>query len=91
MPLVRQKEVLINGDSEINSVGRAESAVLLNIITRLIHLRGDLQLTNLNKKLWRQCDRYCPRLLGQKFCTPTKRATLISHYSINQESKISSY
>lgn len=50
MPLVRQKEVLINGDSEINSVGRAESAVLLNIITRLIHLRGDLQLTNLNKK-----------------------------------------
>ena len=50
MPLVRQKEVLINGDSEINSVGRADSAVLLKLITRRIHLRGDIQLTNLNKK-----------------------------------------
>lgn len=90
MPLVRQKEVLlINGDSEINRVGRAESAVLLNIITRLIHLRGDLQLTNLNNK-------YCEgsvthtvlNSLDKKFCTPTKRATLITQ---STESKISSY
>ena len=89
MPLVRQKEVLINGDSEINSVGRAESAVLLNIITRLIHLRGDLQLTNLNKK---NCGGSVTDTahdsLDKKFCTPTKRATLITQ---STESKISSY
>lgn len=79
MPLVRQKEVLNNGDSEINRVGRAESAVLLNIITRLIHLRGDLQLTNLNNK---NCEGSVTDTaldsLDKEFCTPTKRATLIT-------------